>query len=409
MDRSIFYDKKEILNKSNGYFIYIIFIIIFSPIFLSLDFSNGFKFDAWVGNLYFRPSIPISLILLCLISILYLKQLLKNKKLLILFGLIGLYTLLNLYNGTTRAVIVGFGMFIPVISFYIFKNLLNTLKNVYKVMYLALFSVIIIKFIFDIYHLYISLKPAIVPTISSILDSFIEYKFNTQHYVFRSIMIYNYLDYFPFIYYLAVILSINNIKNKIMESYSLFLLIISILAVAATGSRLFSYGIVLIPILYIFYKTTKFKLETYFYLFMLISISVSLAIGLVDFNFNDSSLATRNILAYKYFNDLSFLNVILPFMSQHRMETVGSFHNELLEIFSFFGLTIIYYYYLIMKIYSGVNEEYKLISYFLMFIIIVGALIQINISNPYVGIMLGMILAVLTLESKNERIVNAKI
>jgi hypothetical protein len=223
-------------------------------------------------------------------------------------------------------------------------------------------------------------------------------------------MIYSYLDYFPFIYYLAVILSLNNIKNKIMEPYSLFLLIISILAVAATGSRLFSYGIILIPLLFVFYRATKFKLETYFYLFMLISVSISLTIGLVDFNFYDSSLATRNTLAYHYFDDFSFINIALPFLSQHRIETLGSFHNELLEIFSFFGLTIIYYYYLIIKIYSGVNEEYKLISFLLIFIIIIGALIQINISNPYIGTMLGMVLAVLSLENenKNERMKNAK-
>jgi hypothetical protein len=397
----MFIDKEKVLNIWANYYIYIIFFIIFSPIFLSLDFSNGPKFDANFYNIYSKPSIPISFLVVALISMFSLKRLLVNKQLVYLFLFIFIYIILNLYNGTTRAIITGLGMLLPLVSFYIFKNLLNSTSNIYKRMYIALFSIIILKFIFDLNILYLSNA-----NIEAAINNLSNIHFNTPYYLIDKIGIYSYFDYFSFIYYLAAVLSIYNIVNNIMTKKSILLIIISSIVVLDTNSRLFIYGIYLLPILFIFYKITKFKLETYFYLFMVTSVSISLAIGFVNFNFSDISLATRNNLVYDFFDNFSFINLLLPFTNQHRIDTLGSFHNELLEIFSFFGLIIIYYYYLIMKIFSGVNEEYKLISFLLMFIIIIGALIQINISNPYIGIMLGMILAVLSLNYKNKKAEN---
>ncbi|PHR71952.1 MAG: hypothetical protein COA66_07035 [Arcobacter sp.] len=134
---------------------------------------------------------------------------------------------------------------------------------------------------------------------------------------------------------------------------------------------------------------------------MTTSIIITFVIGLLDFTVTDASLSARYSNAHRYFDDFSLKNVFLPFINTHRLEAEGSLHNELLEIFSFFGFVIIYYYYLLRNMFCNVKNEYKLISYLLMFIILTGALIQINISNPYVGIMLGCTLAIIT-HSKKE-------
>jgi hypothetical protein len=180
------------------------------------------------------------------------------------------------------------------------------------------------------------------------------------------------------------------------------LLAISVLAVHSPNSRLFIYGIYSIPLLYIFYNFTKWKLEKYFYLFLTVSIFVTVAISTIEFNLHDSSLATRNYLAYQYFDNLKLKNIFFPFINTFRYETTGSLHNELLEIFSFFSFIIVYYYYLIMKIFVNVSKKYQVFSFFLIFIIIMGSLIQINLSNPYIGIMIGAVLAVLSEEGSRH-------
>jgi len=371
--------------------LYTILALIFTPVFISLDFSNGIMLDAWSSKIvYSRPSIPLSLLFVVFSSMFFIKDVLK-KEFITLIILISIYCLLNLYYGTTRAIIVGVGMCLPITSFYIFKSLLQKSQDLYKRVYLTIFTIIVLKYVFDFYYIHI-------------LGLFDNSYFSTQHYILRFVNIYSYEDYFPFIYYLATVLSIYNILNKKMFYASLLLIIISNLAIIDTGSRLFIYSLYLIPALYAFFYMTNLKLKIYFYLFMLTSLVISFAVGMVDFNLSEygyGGLARRNSLLYNYFHEFSWINIIFPFATQSRLETSGSFHNEIFEIFSFFGLVVIYYYHLILKIFLEVADEYKLISFFLMFVIVIGSLIQINISNPYVGIMFGVVLAVLS--QKNQR------
>ena len=53
--------------------------------------------------------------------------------------------------------------------------------------------------------------------------------------------------------------------------------------------------------------------------------------------------------------------------------------------------------------FCNTNREFKFISYLLMFVLIIGTLIQINISNPYVGIITGAIFAVISSGSTKIR------
>ena len=141
------YEKFNIFLREH--YLTFLFVIILSPIFISLDFSQGLKFDQLVQLPKFKykyPSIPISVLIISVLSICNLKDLLFNKRIQILFFLVLMYMCINLYFGITRAAIVGLGMMFIVVSYYIFLRIINN-RNVYKFFYMALSFVIIIKII----------------------------------------------------------------------------------------------------------------------------------------------------------------------------------------------------------------------------------------------------------------------
>ncbi|WNL33959.1 hypothetical protein QT384_01915 [Arcobacter cryaerophilus gv. pseudocryaerophilus] len=123
--------------------------------------------------------------------------------------------------------------------------------------------------------------------------------------------------------------------------------------------------------------------------------------GVYDFNISDESLQTRNMHALGYFNDFSFINILLPFINEYRINTPSSsFHNEFLEIWSFFGLVLFYYLFLLRNVFLNVDRKFNLIAYLIIFILLIGMTIQLNLTNPYIGIISGMIFGIL---SKEER------
>tara|TARA_B110000503_G_scaffold15372_1_gene21578 strand:- start:207 stop:1061 length:855 start_codon:yes stop_codon:yes gene_type:complete len=283
---------------------------------------------------------------------------------------------------------VGPGMMFIVVSYFIFLRIINN-RNVYKFFYMALSFVIIMKLLFDI-SFHENLNPN-------------HMKFISQYFIIKNFKIYNYYDYFPFIYFLATALSVHNLLQRRHLILSIVVLVASNVAIIVTESRLFMYSIYLIPFLYIFYQFTKLSLERYFYLFLFVSLATILIISFFGFKLSDPGLLSRYNHIHKYFGNFSLVNLIFPFLNQHRIETSGSLHNELLEIFSFFGFVIVYYLFLLREMFCNTNREFKFISYLLMFVLIIGTLIQINISNPYVGIITGAIFAIISSGSAKIR------
>jgi hypothetical protein len=384
------YEKFNIFLREH--YLTFLFVIILSPIFISLDFSQGLKFDqlAQIGKFKYKyPSIPISVLIISVLSICNLKDLLSNKRIQILFFLVLMYMCINLYFGITRAAIVGTGMMFIVVSYYIFSRIINN-RNVYKFFYVALSFVIIIKLLFD----------GLYPNIGT---GNIFFHWNSTYFISRNFAIYNFHDYFSFIYFLATALSVHNLLRRRYLILSIIVLVASNVAIIGTSSRLFIYSIYLIPFLYIFYQFTKLNLEKYFYLFLFVSLATTLIVSFFGFKFSDLGLLSRYNHIHKYFGNFSLVNLIFPFLNEHRIESSGSLHNELLEIFSFFGFVIVYYLLLLREMFCNINSEFKFISYLLMFVLIIGTLIQINISNPYVGIITGAIFAIISSGSTKIR------
>lgn len=124
-------ENKKIIKSINNYSIYIIFFIVFSPIFLSLDFSHGLRFDAFLDQIkYSKPSVSLSGFFIIIYTILLYKYLLKQKGIIVLFILTTIYTMINLYYSTPRSAIIYAGIFLPLLSYYIFKNLIKNRTDV---------------------------------------------------------------------------------------------------------------------------------------------------------------------------------------------------------------------------------------------------------------------------------------
>lgn len=291
----------------------LIIFLILCPIFISLDISDGLKFDAYYFNVYNYPSIPISILVLGIISVLNFKIFFKNKSFLILSFFIILYIFLNILFGNTRAIVVGIGMLL-----------------------------------FSIYNI---------------------------------------------------------IKKQYIKS-SLILLLISFMAVHNTQSRIFIYGIYLIPILiFSYYLFKSFGLRLYIYICIIVVFIITISLGVYDFNISDESLQTRNDHALGYFNDFSFINILLPFINEHRINSPSSsFHNEFLEIWSFFGLVLFCYLFLLRNVFLNVDRKFNLIAYLIIFILLIGMTIQLNLTNPYIGIISGMIFGILSKEERKNNV-----
>lgn len=367
-----------IRNNIDNIFQFVLFFLISSPVFISLNISNGLRFDANPFNLLGLPSIPISLIILFLISILHIKFLIKNLSFLILFFSMLIFLFFNFINGSgIRASIVFLGMLLPIISYIIFSNFIKYKANSYKIFYNVLFCIFILKLSTDMI----------------VFGNII-----TPMFIIDSILIYNYYDYFPFFYYLLFILSIYNLINGLSKFFSLVAILFIIIISIYIDSRLYQIGIILSPLLFLIYKLINLRLSIYYNIFFTITIAITLIIGLLDININEASLSERFNHWTHYLYSFNLLTIIFPFYNDYRTgyASFGTLHNEFLEQFSYFGIIIFYYYFVIIKeLFLKINNKFKFISFLLMFILIIGMLIQSNFSNPYIAILFGLLMAVL--------------
>lgn len=410
-------NKSKIYKSIQNLLVYIFFLLLLVPIFISLDFSQGLLFDAYVWNKYKYPSIPLSSLILLFFSIIYYKKLLENKLLMIFTFLIFVYVIINYFLGINRTLFVGLGMLIPFYSYIVFREYLKSHKyNYYNVFFITLSIIILFKIVTDIsLHYQINyLKIPVFEYSYSAADASRLYTF-VKHYsitnmstvFFGSInfTIYNYFDYFPFVYYIIIILSIYNIIKGKMTVLSILITILSILVVHDTYSRLYIYSIYLTPLLFIFYYVTKFRLDIYMYLFIFTAISITLYLGLniIDVSSLGPSLASRYEKWYTYCLNFDVIHFLIPGLNIYRQEHLGSLHNEFLEIFSYFGLLIFFYFYLLRRLFFELNKNYSLIIYFLMFIYFIGSLIQSNFTNPYIAIISGLFFAIISQSQINDK------
>lgn len=365
-----------LLSKYQNKLLFTIYLIVIAPIFINLNITQGIRFDANVFNFLGLPSLPMSMIVLFLLTSAYIIRLI-NVKMMILFFFMVIFLMINFLNGSgIKATIIFFGMLIPIVSYKVFIELLKNRINTYGSFFNAMVLIFIIKLVTDVI-----LFGGIV----------------TPKFISDQIIIYNYYDYFPFFYYLLIVLSLYNFSIGYKKIFSTIIAVVAWSVIIFTDSRLYQFSAFLIPIILFIFKIMRLKLNIYFNTIFVLVILITLVVALSEYLPLEASLSERFLHWINYFKTFTIWNFIFPFNNEYRMGygSTGSFHNEILEQFSYFGVIIFYYYLFIIKdIFVSVESNFKPYSFLIMFVLVFGTLIQLNFSNPYIGVLFGLTFAI---------------
>jgi len=365
--------------RSFSFKIYFISLFICSPVFINLGISNGLRFDAEPFNLLGAPSIPISLIFFCLMVLTNFFKLKFTKSEFIFISIILFYVLLNIiFSMGIRPVLLALGMLIFVININLISNILKryTFDVLLRSFYFALSSIIILKLLADI---------------------LIFNQLFTKYFIFDFVVIYSFYDYFPFLYLLVLSMTIFYIKNRQLLVLSLSNFVICFIAFILCHSRLFlGLGILYIPLL-VFLRYVPIKFYITFSICNLLVVFFTLFVSISGFSVSsDASLVTRFGHWYHFFEAFSLSNIVLPFQNSYRLEmNWGTFHNEYLEIFSYFGFALFLYIYVVFQKTKALQKQNKIEAQVLVLFLILGGLVQLNMTNPYIIIALSFYLGIL--------------
>ena len=357
--------------------IYLFFLIIISPIFINLDISGGLRFDINVVNKSKAPSLPLSVFFILVLFLFNFRLVIKSK-VYVFFFLCSLFiTMFSVAYGTQRIVIIFLQMNIFLISYMIFQNIFKNYdkKILLNIFFKSLSLIILIKFIFDI---------LLFKTV------------NSPYFINNTIAIYNYYSYFPFVYFLGGILSLRNLWYKDMFLLSLLVFAVCFISLSYTDSRLFTFSFYLVPFLIIFIQTFKLSNDALFNLNLLIVIFLTFYFALNPTIISELSMISRFEHWGWFLFSLSATDLLFPFMNEYRVRVNGSLHNELLEIFSYFGLVSLLFFSELYRIitFNGTVDGYLIVIKLLIFVLIFGMLIQINILNPYLSVLITLFLSI---------------
>lgn len=358
-----------------------IFSLLFAlPVFINLGAAQGLRFDADPFNYLGAPSIPLSLIVFSLFAITNLHKLKLTKFDLIFIITVLVYCVLNVYTGSNvRPVLLALGMLIFLINIQLIAALLRSVSHEKLIwnFFVALSFVSIVKVFSDIV---------------------LHHELFSKYFIIKAIVIYNYYDYFPFFYLLNLSISVSFLRKKQLRWLSILNIIICFVVLLLCDSRLFlGLGLLFIPMVILLdFLQIKFYITYFFCSFMVVLIT--LIISLSGFSLSsDPSLATRFGHWHHFFDSFTLVDLLFPFLNEYRQEmNWGTFHNEYLEIFSYFGVSCFFYIFMIFKksirLIPGNRIEGQLVIVLLM----LGGIIQLNMTNPYVVILLSFYFGLIT-------------
>jgi hypothetical protein len=90
----------------------------------------------------------------------------------------------------------------------------------------------------------------------------------------------------------------------------------------------------------------------------------------------------------EFLNSLTALDLFIPSLNQYRSGLVGSFHNELLDFYSYFGLLILPATYVVFRIFSSVADPASRGVKVFFAVMLSGMLIQNNFSHLWSAILI---------------------
>ena len=185
---------------------------------------------------------------------------------------------------------------------------------------------------------------------------------------------------------------------------SLLVLTLSFISLMYGHSRLFTYSFYLVPLLILFYNILNLNKKIIFLIYFLILILGTSYFTLNPYFFDDESMQNRFLLWTFFFQSFNGIDIFFPFLNEYRNHITGSFHNELLEIFSFFGLISLLFFFQFYRFTTRITVDgFSIVVKLLLFVMIIGMGIQINVINPYLSVLLGLFLSLSIKTEKMEK------
>ena len=349
------------MKRSKSYKLAFI-ILVFLPIFIGYEASRGIITDANPFNTISSPVLPLSTILVIFSLIFGINK--KNAVyflgLNVLFGILSV--VIFFYLGLFRQFAYNIAILLGSAAYY--SGMVFNRKYPYQQLTqdvtLALVLIILTKLGFDLIGF---------STIYS--DNFISEEFK----------IYNAYDYFPLVYLLGGAMGI------LAYRYNRLLGMVAIL-VSFTALFSFSrYYAASVGLLYLLSSLRIYRIRTtqlITFSFLCVIVITGLLAGFASSFHFDPSLYLRFEHWYSFFSAVTVLDLLVPVLNDYRsVLSWGGLHNELLELYSYFGVFTIILVVIFTRLTSNLRSDSKVSLVPLMVILLIGMLVQNNLTQPY--------------------------
>lgn len=338
-------------------------VLLFLPIFVTYVPGGGFVTSANPFNLFELPSVPLSGIVLPILALYFLK--LRTLIIIsviffaaVVYGVV-IWQATGLFRQFFYVLSLALAMMAYFIGLTVFRdeNGLETVKTLNSI----LMGVVLVKLVFDFASGRAMSEFFIVPTLS----------------------IYNFYDYFPMIYFLLFTLSLELLFRTGRPRYLLG--VVLGLLVFLTWSRLFQLTVMFASFYYLFqiYRVNK-NTQIVVTLLFVVVLTMSVALLINPHNVTDLSFQERFKHWGEFLHSFAPADFILPFLNTYRQELdSGTFHNELLDIFSYFGLSILIIFVFFQDAVSVSDRSTRRVSALVIIVFILGSVVQSNITQFY--------------------------
>lgn len=349
----------------------IFFIVIFLPVFLGYELGRGFVTDANPFNVISSPVFPISaiLVILCVVFCVDKRGLVTLIAINLMFGVLAIVIFLS--TGLFRQFAYNIAILLGSASYFIGLSISkeNSYQQIVENLTRATLIILGMKLFSDVlFH-------------SSL---------NSDIFLVEKIKIYNFYDYFPLIYLVSGGLAILVFKyNRLLAFFAFSASFISVIS----HSRFYVAGLFVMYLLCSLkvYKVKTAQLISFSYL-LVVLITAWLAFSPQTFSF-DPSLSLRLEHWHSFFKSTEMSDLLFPFVNAYRQElSWGGLHNELLELYSYFGIFVILLVGVCISLVSDLDSRAKVAMVPMMVTLIFGMLIQNNFTQPFCTVIIFSIL-----------------
>jgi hypothetical protein len=345
------------------------------PVFISLDFSMGMNFSADPFNHPGKPSIPISILAVFFLLIFNFLKLINSIG--FAFFIIALFlACIEINYGITRQIPLLIAMMIPIYISTVMRKTNYDAEEFFESFTILSYVLVIVKFL---------------------VDFFVYGQISGTSFILKSVAIYNYYDYFPIYYCLVSFIAFQSILNVKRIWISSIVIVICIFFIFNSQSRLAMLLIALIPAIWVMSTFLRNNTTFVFFGLMLIVINIFATLTVATF-FNELNNIEPSMLVRfehwnHYWDNVTLISFFFPIFNEYRLElNWGSLHNEPLEIFSYFGLLGVIYYFIIIFYLAQSSTKHRFIATAILFVITIGGFFQNNLTSSYLSVIFGLLI-----------------